>query len=158
MIFDARRGPRCVAWLLLLSYSQLSCADDVTEIDCYRVEEKAIKFAEQSIFPLADDRIPPRVDRQMVSRLKEIRDDVGTCALRDVADNGASASEVDFLQLDRKLSFFEVTLEQTLDDNPAIAAEMTRILVGSTHFREAVKDLQATLGAETRQQRQQEKM
>lgn len=81
----------------------------------------------------------------MVEQLEVLRTRARSCALTipDVADT--EWDEDAFLQLDSKLAFFQVTLEKAAESsNP----DVTRILIESEPFANAVLNLQTRLGTE----------
>ena len=148
MKFDTLTWSRYLVWVFLLAWFQVSCAGEVTERDCRHVQQEITTFTEKNILPLVDNKNPPKIEQSMVEQLKRLRKQVRTCALPDAPASATEWNEDNFIRLDGRLAFFEVTLGQAAEEeNP----EITRMLVNSPSFGEMVLDLQAALGLEHRQ-------
>ena len=148
MKFNPLHWPRYFVWVFLLALLLGGCAGEVTEHDCRQIRQEITAFTEKNILPLVDSESPPKIERSIVAQLKRLRGHVTTCALSDVPDDATEWNEDNLIRLDGRLAFFEVTLEQAAEaENP----EITRMLVNSRNFGEAVLDLQAALGIEDQQ-------
>ena len=143
MRFNRLHWPRYLVWVFPSAWLLGGCAGDVTEPDCRQIKQEIATFTEKNILPLADGKNIPKIEQSIVEQLKKLRSQVTTCALSDVPDNTTDWNEDDFIRLDGRLAFFEVTMGQAAaEENPRI----TRMLINSPQFGEAVLELQEALG------------